>query len=53
MSERLGGFLIILTFILFELSLMSIAFYPITKIIIGIVTLVVATGMIITEFRRK
>ena len=51
MSERLGSFLIILTFILFELSLISLAYHTITKIIIGIVTLLVATAMIITEFK--
>ena len=49
--ERLGSLLIILTFVLFELSLISIAHYQITKIIIVIITVIVAGYMLYSEFK--
>lgn len=50
--ERLGSLLIILTFVLFELSLISIAHYQISKIIILVVTIISLIAMLYYEFKN-
>lgn len=49
--ERLGSLLIILTFVLFELSLISRASYQITKITILITTIIIAGSMLYSTFK--
>lgn len=50
--ERLGSLLIILIFVLLELSLISIAHYQISKIIISVVTIISLMVMLYHEFKN-
>ena len=51
MIEKLGSFLIILTLILFELTMFIQAKYMITKCFIGLVTIVAVIYFVHLEFK--